>query len=59
MRLVEYRCESCGKVVEEILSLSEEVPKELTELCECSGKLIKTNNWKANGQVWKNPDTPH
>jgi hypothetical protein len=56
MRLINFRCEDCGKDREELFTRDEleEVGEleELEERCECGG-LLKKFDYKNNPQVWK------
>lgn len=53
-RFVDYECEKCGYVYEEMFSDTEVVPKGLTEPCpKCQGKLVKGLNLKNNSQCWR------
>ena len=50
-KLVNYRCESCGRDYEELYYEDEEQPIEFPEKCECGGTIVKFN-FKNNCHVW-------
>jgi len=52
-RLVNYRCEKCGRAYEEFFNDTEERPEELEEpKCECGGTFKKWDI-KDNEYVWR------
>ena len=51
MRIVGYRCESCGEETEEYYNDTEDKPDELEDPCECGGKFVRWDV-KANCHRW-------
>lgn len=52
-KIVDYVCENCEGVVEELFNDTEEQPKILDRVCpKCKGSLKRGLNFKSNCQVW-------
>jgi predicted nucleic acid-binding Zn ribbon protein len=53
-KFVDYECEKCGHIYEDLFGDTEQVPDTIEEVCsECGGKYKKGLNLKSNCQVWK------
>ena len=53
-KFVDYECEECGNVYEEIFNDTEPQPQVLEEVCtKCGGNMKRGLNLKNNCQIWR------
>jgi len=53
-KFIDYECENCGYVEEEMFGDTEQQPEALEQKCsECGGALKRGLNVKSNCQIWK------